>query len=271
MILSGLGILAVLRDEQNTLLPWLAALEQLEQRCTTPIVYSFLENDSSDATANLLQAWMANRLGSMVSERLGAPSLRHGRAAQRTIALANVRNRALEHLLLHPVQWVAIVDGGLQITAAQIWRLIQQLEKRPNASMLAGSAMQNVPDVFGDGPLSHYDSWALRDRNGRAGITFAENPLWLAIDRERWRAGMPVAVNSAFGGMAVVRRAALEASGARWDGEDGCEHWTFCARLRACGPVLVDPLVRPLVWHADPPRWTPAYADRVQQALQAWS
>lgn len=267
--MARLGVMAVLRDEQSTLDPWLRAFEEMERWCAAPIVYSFLENDSTDATPASLQAWMAQRPGSLMSERWGAPSLRQGRSAQRTIALAAARNQALERLLRHPVDCVAIVDGGLKIAAAQVFRLMQQLLSRPSAAMLAASAMQNVPDVLGEGPLSHYDSWALRDRWGRGGITFAENPLWQAIDRERWRAGLPVAVNSAFGGMAVVRRSALEASGARWEGERGCEHWAFCAQLRSVGSVLVDPLVRPLVWHADPPGWDLAYAHRIQEALQA--
>lgn len=264
-----LGVMAVLRDEQHSLEAWLKAFEDLEHGFQASIVYSFLENDSTDATPAMLQAWMAHRSGSLMSECRGAPSLRQGRSAARTIALAAARNQALELLLRHPVAWIAVVDGGIQIAAAQISRLLEQLLKRPQAAMVAASAMQNVPDVLGEGPLSHYDSWALRDRWGRGGITFAENPLWQAIDRERWRAGLPVAVDSAFGGMAVVRRSALEASGARWDGERGCEHWAFCAQLRTVGSVLVDPLVRPLVWHVEPPGWNAAYAHRIHEALQA--
>jgi len=267
--MHALGIMAVLRDEQLSLDPWLQAFEQLENSLAIPIVYSFLENNSSDATPAMLRAWMAGRSGSLICEQVGAPSRRTGRAAERTIALAAARNQALDCLLRYPLQVVAIVDGGLQINVHQIRRLLQQLQCRPHASMVAASAMQNVPDVFGSSPFSHYDSFALRDALGRPGITFAEIPVWDRIERERWRAGYPVAVKSAFGGMAVVRRDAVEATSARWDGASGCEHWAFCAALWRYGPVVVDPLVQPMVWHAQPPRWSQNYAWRVSQALAA--
>lgn len=256
-----------MRDEQPSLPFWFQAFEQLERCCSGDVVYSVVENDSHDATPSLLHAWLCRRQGSYITERLGAPSRREGTALERTVALAAARNLALERLLLHPVKWILIVDGGFSIHADQIWRLMQHLEANPGVAMVAASAMQNVPDVFGLAPFSHYDSFALRDALNRPGITFAEIPLWDRIERERWRAGYPVEVNSAFGGMAVVRRDALEATSARWDGAVGCEHWAFCAALRRFGPVVVDPLVQPLLWHSHPPRWSQNYADRMRQAL----
>jgi len=267
MKISGLGVMAVLRDEAATLRPWLRVLEELEVSYCGSIVYSFVENDSLDDTPAILQAWLRQRPGCLISERLGRPSLRQGRSVNRTIALASARNLALERLLQHPVEWVAVVDGGLELSAGHLLRMILQLFRQPTIAMVAASAIQNVPDVAGQHAFSHYDSWALLDRQGRGGITFAANPLWDPIDRGRWQQGLPVAVSSAFGGLAVVRRTAIEATSARWHGAHGCEHWSFCSQLQAFGPVLVDPKVQPFMRHQHPPRWSEGYAHKVRQSL----
>ena len=242
----------------------------LERELTVPVVYSVVENDSVDCTPQHLQAWLQNRPGCWISERCGAPSLRKGQSSERTQALAARRNLALDRLLQFPFDVVLVIDGGLEITPRQPLRILHQLLRNPAAAMVAAAAIQNVPDVFGEEVWSHYDSWAFRDLQGRGGITFAAIPLWDGRERERWRAGLPVAVASAFGGMAAVRRSLLEVSGARWEGSRGCEHWAFCADLRRCGPVLVDPLVQPLVRHVNPPQWSAAYAQRVRAGLGRW-
>jgi len=267
MKISGLGVMAVLRDEAETLRPWLRVLDELEVEHCGSIVYSFVENDSLDGTPAILQAWLRQRRGCLISESLGRPSLRQGCSVNRTTAMASARNLALERLLQHPVEWIAVVDGGLELSSGHLWRLILQLFRHPKIAMVAGSAIQNVPDVAGQHAFSHYDSWALLDRQGRGGITFAANPLWDPTDRGRWQQGLPVAVNSAFGGLAVVRRTAIEATSARWHGSHGCEHWSFCSQLQAFGPVLVDPKVKPFIRHQDPPCWSEGYAHKVRCSL----
>jgi hypothetical protein len=64
--------------------------------------------------------------------------------------------------------------------------------------------------------------------------------------------------------MDLVRRFQL-----RWQGDQGCEHWAFCAAARRAGPVLACPTVRPLVVHRQPPHWSQAYAEQVRSQLAA--
>ena len=46
-----------------------------------------------------------------------------------------------------------------------------------------------------------------------------------------------VSVSSAFGGMALLDMDVVRQYQLRWDGRDGCEHWSFCAL--AIGPVCM--------------------------------
>ena len=54
-------------------------------------------------------------------------------------------------------------------------------------------------------------------------------PLRDLQDRAKWIAGRPVPVHAAFGdGIAVLSMATVRSQHLRWDGSQGCEHWSFC-------------------------------------------
>lgn len=267
-----LALLSILRDEATRLPQFLAALEDLEAHPSVgELCCSFYENDSRDATAALLGEWLRHRRGYLQTERLNQPRLR-GREPARTQRLAAARNQALLPLLQHwPVgadAWLVVVDADLRISAAQVLALIAVLGAAPGAAMACASAEQNVPDLFGHGAWSYYDTFALVDRAGRRGLTYAAVPFWDPADRATWLAGRPVSVASAFGGMAVAPLALVRQLQVRWNGAEGCEHWAFCAGLRQAGAVLACPHVRPRVVHPHPPRWSTAYRQQRQAQLR---
>ncbi len=265
----GLGVLAVLRDEAANLPAFLGLLEQLERQPEFEGVFcSFYENDSRDGTPDQLDRWLQQRPGALISERLGESRLQ-GRQQARTQRLAYARNRALEPLLVVDPRWVLVIDADLHVELAQVLRLFALLHRHSEAAMVCASAMQNVPDVLGEGNWSYYDSWALRDLEGQGGITFAANPFRRWPDRWRWMAGLPLPVMAAFGGMALLQANTIRRHGLFWDGDAGCEHWAFCAAARRSGVVLACPTVRPLVLHAIPPTWDGDYARRVRSQLAA--
>ena len=268
-----LGLLAILRDEEPRLPRFLATLADLElQPGVLELRCSFYENDSQDAAAALLSAWLRQHQGWLQSERLGLSHLK-GRDPARTQRLAVARNQALEPLVQHwppePEQWLVVVDADVQFTAQQVLELIEVLRADRAAAMACASAEQNVPDLFGHGAWSYYDTFALVDRAGRRGLTYAAVPLWDLKDRAAWLAGRPVAVASAFGGLAVVSMALVRHLQLRWNGDEGCEHWAFCATVRRAGAVLACPQVRPRVLHDQTPRWSAAYRRQRQTQLRS--
>ena len=266
-----LGVLAILRDEAANLPRFFAALEELEHHPPiSGLVPSFYENDSCDGTVEILRQWQQGRPGGVISEQLGAARI-GGRAPQRTVRLAAARNAALQQLLAWPTDLVLVVDADLHFTAQQVLRLVAVLQNDSRIAMACASAIQNVADLFGHGVWSYYDSWALLDRGGRPGITMAAVPFWTLDDRAAWLAGRPVAVASAFGGMAVLRTATIRDHHLSWNGSEGCEHWSFCAAAGKAGLVVACPQVAPLVIHPSPPRWQVSYRDRKRgQLRQFW-
>lgn len=265
----GLGVLAVLRDEAHHLDRFLALLELLGPTQPWGSVFcSFYENDSEDGTPERLSSWLLSHRGSLITERLHEPR-RVGRDQQRTERLAAARNRALEPLLAQDLDWLLVIDADLWIRVEQVVALYNLSQQHRQAAMVCASAIQNVPDVLGEGCWSYYDSWALRDLRGSGGITFAANPFRHLQDRWRWMAGLPVSVASAFGGMALLPMSVVRSHQLRWHGHEGCEHWAFCEAARRAGPVLACPTVKPLVLHPNPPQWSPAYAEQVRSQLVA--
>jgi hypothetical protein len=267
---QGLGVLSVLRDEAPNLGRFFNLLEALEEERSIwgRIFFSFYENDSSDGTPERLASWLTDRNGSLITETYWEPK-GVGRQLARTQRLASARNSALAPLIAQDLAWLLVIDADLKIDLGHVRSLYDMAQYNPHASMLCASAIQNVPDVFGESQWSYYDSWALRDLQGSGGITFAANPFRQQSDRWRWMAGLPVSVAAAFGGMALLPMDVVRRYQLHWQGDHGCEHWAFCAGARRGGAVLACPTVQPLVIHRDPPQWTHRYAVQVRSQLTA--
>ena len=269
---APLGVLTIFRDEEPNLSRFFGLLESLEtQKYWNGLVCSFYENDSADSTAELLQSWIQDRPGFFISENFGESRHRvFSKDTSRTLRLADARNKALQPLLGSSCRWLLVIDADLHVSPSQVFSLYALKQRYSSASMVCASSLQNVPDVCGESSQSYYDSWALLDFDGTGGITFALNPFHRLTDRWRWMAGLPVSVSSAFGGMALLDMDVVRQYQLRWDGRDGCEHWSFCALARMAGPVLACPTVNPLVLHPDPvPKWTSAYAQQVSAYLSS--
>ena len=266
-----IGLLAILRDEAPNLPRFFRLLEKLEEDSSVnSLVCSFYENDSQDNTPELLAWWLRDRPGVLQSECLGTPRLR-GREINRTIRMAEARNKALAGFGDEPLDWLVVIDVDIYAKPLHVWQLIEVVKARPGVAMACASALQNVPDIFGRSPWSYYDSYALLDHHNWLGITGALIPLRDLQDRAKWIAGRPVPVHAAFGGIAVLHMSTVRSQHLRWDGAQGCEHWSFCLEASAVGSVVACPQVAPLVIHDQPRRWSEEYRQRRKHELkQLW-
>ena len=264
-----IGLLATLRDEALALPRFFRLLEDLEVDSRVERLFcSFYENDSTDDTPELLAEWLKGRPGVLQSERLGAPRLR-GREISRTIRMAEARNKALNGFAEEHLDWLVVIDADLYSKPDHIWQLIAEVQRGRGVAMACASALQNLPDIFGRGSWSYYDSFALIDQSGRQGITGARVPLWDLEDRAAWMSGRPVSVLSAFGGISVLPMALLRRHRLQWHGSQGCEHWAFCKAVGQAGQVVACPEIMPLVIHEDDSiAWHPTYPDRRRQQLK---
>jgi hypothetical protein len=243
----ALGVCAVLRNEAENLPALFQVLEDLERHSEIDqIVYSFYENDSVDHSASLLIDWLRGKTYSFISEVLGLPHWR-SQERQRTQLLATARNAALRRLMQRPVDYVLILDVDLEFTASDCCRLVDVLQQHPSSAMVCASSIQPLKSIDTGSSWSYYDSWALIDRLDRPALSGLEIPFLDLKDRQRWIDGHPIVVNSAFGGLAVVRSTVIRRHTVAWNGDAGCEHWAFCAQVRQGGSVLVVPDVQPRV------------------------
>ena len=264
-----IGLLATLRDEALALPRFFTLLEAIEADSRVDRLFcSFYENDSIDATPDLLTEWLKGRSGVLQSEQLGVPRLR-GREISRTIRMAEARNKALAAFADEPLDWLVVIDADLHAKPLHIWQLIDEVQHGRDVAMACASALQNLPDIFGRDSWSYYDSFALIDLCGRQGITGARVPLWDLNDRAAWLSGRPVTVRSAFGGISVLPMALLRRYQLLWQGNQGCEHWAFCLSVGQAGRVVACPQVTPLVIHEDVSiAWHPTYPERIRKYLK---
>lgn len=242
-----IGVCAIARNESANLPRFFEAMEALEAvSAIEHVSYSLYENDSFDDTPVKLLGWLKGRSYSLISETLGLPYWRN-QEQQRTQLLATARNAALRRLLQRPSDRVLIVDVDLLFTATDCMALLDVLDHSPDAAMACASSIQPLKAIDTGDAWSYYDSWALIDRFGRPGLSGLECPFLDSGDRADWFSGIPVEVQSAFGGLAILRTESALKIGLAWDGALGCEHWSFSQAVRREGSVLAVPLVKPKV------------------------
>lgn len=247
------AVLSLWRNSEDYIKRSLMQLEEAEELLKTrniSCVYSFFENDSTDNTPHLLLKWLKNRAGLLTSERLNAPKWGSVASLERVRYQARYRNMALEPLNnYYHYDYLLIVDSDVHWQPELITGMIDALDKNEKWGMVSPNTTQNVRDYVGDTDKdSYFDSWSLKDLDGRQCLTFAANPFLSQVDRMLWDAGLPVVCNSAFGSIAMTKAEAMDY--VEWSVVDGVEHWEFCRRIRDNGyQVVADPSLHAKVYH----------------------
>lgn len=265
-----IGVLALVRDEEQTLPRFFAEMEKLEDAMDDEVVYSFYENDSKDNSPSIVSKFLRqrNRRGSLVSETLGLRRF-NGRQQERTELMAMGRNIALSQLKMFDPDVLLVIDPDIDFSHQHILQLLPELDDN-EVAMACASTMQDVPSVFSDSEVSYYDSWAFIARDGTPGITFAHCPSISKEDQEQWKKEQRIMARSAFGGIAVLRYDDVLQQKAQWDGGNGCEHWSFCKAMLEIGDIVVRADVNPMVIHGTSTTLrapTPAYIEHVREAF----
>lgn len=199
----------------------------------------FYENDSEDSTAATLDQFAIRQWVDVVHEWLGDDDDRGGFDTSRTERLARCRNICLEWVRSHAADttWTIVLDmdphGGFSVDG--VFHSIACLADRDlscavtRAGGMASYSLFRVTDQDGVG-VAHYDAWAARpnwwrDRRDEIGHTWFSQFLPPV-------GSPPVAMNSAFGGLAVYKTCAYLSGG--YSGED-CEHVPHHRRMRQAG------------------------------------
>lgn len=219
-----------------------ARIERLGRMFSDYQVHIF-ENDSTDNTQELLEAWEANsRSASTESHTLGMNSLA-GKEYERVARLAYCRNAMRSAVLrkIHDSKYVIILDtdllGGWSFDgiANSIGFMVEQREKGRSVSGVASNSI--IYDANGSNGTSrrlYYDSWTYVRRGRRTPDTCEKNNL-LQFNRGE----KPIKVASAFGGLMVYPSDVYRHPAAEYrclvDEVVVCEHVGFHDTLRAAG------------------------------------
>ena len=248
-----LAILSLWRDSEPYLKYSLAQFEAMEEALfekNISLVYAFFENDSQDKTPQLLQSWLSERIGFVISERIGAPKWGSVASIERVKYQARYRNIALDFInSYYFFDYLLVADSDVHWEPSLITGMIDRLDANENWGMVSPNTVQNVPDfIEGTDRPSYFDSWSLVDSTGQQAMTFAANPFLNTEDRQSWDNKEPVACNSAFGSIAMIKDDAL--ADVRWSVIDGVEHWEFCRGIRDNDYlVIADPTLHAEIVH----------------------
>ncbi len=239
-----IAVISLWRNNADNIDKSLKQLDDAEKelRDSHSFIYSFFENDSKDNTSNILKIWIQNKNGFLITEVLHTQNWGSIPSKTRTKALASYRNECLRILAKNEVEYdyIFVVDSDILYETSLLKNMLEIIELNPNVGMVTPNTIQNVSDAFNKGiDSSYFDSWALIDKQGNAGLTYASNPFLLAEDRQKWDQGEHVVVKSAFGGAALIRGEIFKCNNLKWNGEKGCEHWFLCDCIRSLNYLVI--------------------------------
>jgi hypothetical protein len=238
---SKVAIVAIARDAMPYIENTLQIASELAARFQSAVMYVY-ENDSTDGTDRALDEFAASRPWVTVEHAtLQRPDLR-GFEQERTVALAEYRNKCRLWVENHAsdCDYVVVLDmdphGGFSVDGVMNsigW--ISEFRSQTNRPIdIGGMASQSLFITEKDGELefAHYDAFAARlnwweDRRDKMGYIWF-HALILPVGSP------PIQFNSAFGGLAVYRTEAFLAPGVHYAGGD-CEHVSLHQTMRQAG------------------------------------
>jgi hypothetical protein len=240
--MGKISVLSMFRDSQDYLAQALHRLDALEKETKDfSFEYFFYENDSIDNTVSILNKWVEEKNGSLLSETLNKPKFSQSTAVQRQIDMAHYRNRMLDNAKPLDSTYTLVLDSDVIFDASLINNYLEYFDNE--VAMVTPNVLQNIKcKMFDQTQDSYYDSFALLDNYNNQGLTWASNPFFHPADRKYWEEGRPVEVKSAFGGAPLIKTSVLNEIG--WSTDGGCEHWNFCRDIREYGKITVAPTVK---------------------------
>ena len=151
---ATLAVLCLWRDSRLYMDASLAQFNEMEEILLEKgisTVYGFFENDSEDKTAQVLQSWLQNRMGFVVSERIGAPRWGSVASLERVRYQARYRNMALQLLSnYYNFDYLLVADSDVHWKPSLITGMIDRLDSNEDWGMVSPNTTQNVRDFIED-------------------------------------------------------------------------------------------------------------------------
>ena len=236
--MTKISVISLFRNSEKFLDRLFNRLETLEKKYEMD--FYFYENDSTDKTRERLTKWMKGRKGQFIYEDINTPTFGHVTDKARMDLMARYRNTILEAARPLKSEYTLMIDSDVDFSNKIVRKYLPFFKK--DIVMCTPFIKQNINCVMEEPTeLSYFDSFALKDKKGNKGMLLSSNPFWEKKDRDLWKAGNPVEVHSAFGGVAMIKSEVLNK--VKWSTTGGCEHWLFCEEVRNYGKILAIPTI----------------------------
>ena len=236
-----ISLFSLFRDSESYLPRLFDQLKSIEQQGKYDLEYFFYENDSKDNSRTILEGWMKNRQGALLSENLGTEKFGSTLDQERMVLLSNARNKMRSLGSETNSDFSLIFDSDIIFTASLIDDFLKY--KHLDFSMLTANVRQDVPCKMGSGSdSSYYDSCMLFDTQGNNCMTWSDNPFYEDEDRRGFANNNPIEVSRAFGSAALCKTSFFKKCNWKSSGEP--DHWSFCDQMREHGKIFVLPNVK---------------------------
>lgn len=240
-----ISVFGLFRDSESTIHESLKRLDDLHEIDDCDFEFFFYENDSVDNTRSILNEWVKERDAIFFYEDINAPKYGSVTNEERLMLLSYYRNKLKSMAGNLTSDFSLLLDTDIVFSNKHVSILLDELRWNPNRVMVTANTRQvEIPDVlFGETSDSYYDVFACRDYYNNDCFYFANCPLILEDDRNKWNNNIPVTVSSAFGGLAVVSNLAFNYS--KWSTNGHSEHVNFCKEVSRFGEICIVPSCTP--------------------------
>ena len=223
-------VFSLWRDSESYIDKALSQVKALEaNNKEVEFEYYFYENDSKDNTKAILEDFLKDRQGKLISEELNAMKFGSTIDSQRMKAMAKYRNKILHAAKPMNSDFCLIWDSDVEFEPDILNKF---LKYKDQGAMLCPNIRQNVPCIMGSGDdNTYYDSLSLVDKFGIQCMTWASNPFYDEADRAKYEQGSPIEVMAAFGGCVLIKTETLNNENVEWYSRGALEHWGLCGRI----------------------------------------
>ena len=247
-----ISVMSLFRDSESYIARTLKQFEDMSRIEDIDFEFFFYENDSRDNTRNILIDWCNRNNGRLKYEDKGYPKFGSVTNLERFLLLAYYRNTLKDFLIENSTSdYTIIVDSDIIFGIECVRELIDSKDYN-NCSMMTGNSRATTikSTVHSYCRDSYYDVAPFRNKVGCSGELFADCPSVLKEDVEDWKNSVPIFVQSAFGGIAILKTSYLREVFWSSHGE-GVEHMEFCYRLHKFGDIYSNPKVRCFIIDAE--------------------
>lgn len=240
-----ISVLALFRDSEEYIHNTLSSLDILNS--LGDFDFYFYENDSVDNTKNILQEWLTDKKGDLISENINSPKFGSVTNIERLILLSYYRNKAKSLLQNSKSDYTLLLDTDIMFTKEDFMCLYNFLEKQQNAAMVVSNTRQyQIKDLMNNKTQdSFYDVFALRDKFNNNGLYFTDCPFVLNDDRNKWDHNHPITIKSGFSGFCLSRTEILKKEDCFWSTCGHSEHINFCYSISKYGSISMLPYSQP--------------------------